>query len=506
MDIAVISGWDMMINNLWIVPIGMIVGIIVGATPGLSSSNSLALLLPMMLGMPVETALIFAISLYCGAEVGNSYPAILVNIPGTGSAAVTTFDGYPMAQQGLAAKALGISIFSSFLGGMVGGVVCLTSAPLIGKYALEISAVEMSIIILFGVAVLGQLSKGGMAKGIFAGFLGLLLATTGVDPIWGQNRATFGMLELMDGIPVIPALVGLLAFSELLITLENKQVNTDEITHNVDSLGLKGIFSGFAYTIKHWGASLYSSMIGVFVGAIPGAGASIASFIAYQQAIGFAKPEDRDSFGKGNPDGVVAAEAANNGVVGGSLIPLLTLGVPGSASMAVLMVVMAYQGLAVGPRLFVQNGDVAYALLWCQFAASIFMLVLGTACAYSFYRVAFIPQAYIVPVVSIFAIIGGYAPRLYLFDMGLVVFFGVIGYLMKKYDYPPAAMLLGLILGPLLEANLFRGLKMGFGDWTIFFTRPLAIGLWVLLIVTFLGPEIYAKYLKPLINARRAAN
>ncbi|ATW27399.1 tripartite tricarboxylate transporter permease [Candidatus Formimonas warabiya] len=488
---AIFAGLEMLLSNLWIVPIGVLVGIIIGAIPGLSSSNSLAILLPMMLGLPVETALIFGVSLYCGAEVGNSYPAILVNIPGTGSAAVTTFDGYPMAQNKQAAEAMGLSIFSSFIGGVIGGLVCLTSAPLISKVALKFSSVEMTIIILFGVAVLAQLSSGGLAKGLMAGFFGLLLSTTGVDPIWGQIRATFGSMYLMDGMPVIPALIGLLAFSELLISLEKNEAVS--LVEDSQSLGLKGIFQGFRYTIKSWVNTLRSSLIGVIVGAIPGAGASIASFISYQQTVAFAPSEEKKTFGKGNPEGVIASEAANNGVVGGSLIPLLTLGVPGSASMAVLMVVMAYQGLALGPRLFVQNGDVAYAVLWSQFAAAVFMLVIGTACAYSFYRLAYIPMTLLVPVVSVISIIGGYAPRQYIFDMGLVIIFGILGYVMKKYEYPPAAMLLGLILGPLLEANAFRGLKIGLGSPSIFFTRPLAVLLWILLIITFVGPEIKRK-------------
>ncbi|MFZ7104150.1 MAG: tripartite tricarboxylate transporter permease [Peptococcaceae bacterium] len=501
MSNAVLGGLQILFSNLWVVPIGVLVGLVVGATPGLTSSNSLAILLPLMLGLPVEMALIIMVSIYVGAECGNSYPAILINIPGTGSAAVATFDGYPMAQKGLAAQALGMSIFSSVIGGIIGGIVCITAAPLIGKFALKFSSVEMTIIILFGVAVLSQLASGGVTKGILAGFLGLLLATTGTDPIWGQFRGTFGIIYLLDGIPTIPALIGLLAFSELLINLEKESIAAPVI-NNKDNLGLKAIFEGFRQTIERKSNTLRSSLIGVLIGAIPGAGASIASFISYQQAINFAKPEEKKKFGKGNPDGVIAAEAANNGVIGGSLIPLLTLGVPGSASMAVLMVVMAYQGLAVGPRLFMQNGDIAYAVLWTQFAAAIIMLVVGVICAYLFYRVAFIRLEFLVPVVSVLAIIGGFAPRQFLFDMILVVIFGLIGYAMKKYGYPPAAMLLGIILGPLLEANLFRGIKIGLGSPAVFFTRPLAIALWLLFILSFIGPKFYSFIKKNKTNAK----
>jgi len=489
MEEVVFSGLSMMLSGIWIVPIGIFIGILVGAIPGLSAGNSLAILMPMMLGLPVELALMFAVSLYCGSEVGSSYPAILLNIPGTGSAAVAAFDGYPMARNGKAAQAMGISIFSSFAGGMLSGIVCITTAPLISRIALKLSAVEMTIVILFGVAVLGQLASGGLARGLIAGFFGLLVATTGLDPIWGQPRATFESMYLLDGVPIIPALVGLLAFSELLSILE-KEGAFENTAAGVGAIGFSGIFSGFRIVLRRWGNLLRSSMIGTGIGAVPGAGAAIASFISYQQAITFAPEQQKATFGKGNPDGIIAAEASNNGVVGGSLIPLITLGVPGSSTAAVLMVIMAFQGLAVGPRLLVQNGDVVYAMLWTQFSAAVFMLLIGTICAYGIHRLAYVPTSLMVPVVSVFALVGGFAARQYWFDMLLVVLFGVLGYIMKKYKYPPPAMLLGIILGPLLEGNLLRGLKMGLGSPEIFFSRPEALILWGLFLLTFLMPPL----------------
>ena len=496
MSHAIYEGFQILLANLWVVPVATFIGIMVGAMPGLNSSNSLAIMLPMLMAMPVEIALIFTVSLYCGAEVGGSYPAILVNIPGTGSAAVTAFDGYQMNKNKKGAEALGISIFASFWGGVISGLISLTCAPLISKVALKVSSVEMAIIVFFGVAVLAQLSFGGPAKGMLVGLFGLLLATTGVDPIWGHVRATFGSMYLMDGIPTVPAMIGLLAFSEILTTLENPE-GAEPARQNQAKGGLKGIFWGFAHTMKRWGVTLRSSLIGTIVGAIPGAGASIASFIAYQQAIVYAPENEKKSFGKGNPDGVVASEAANNGVGGGSLIPLLTLGVPGSASMAVLMVVMAYQGLAVGPRLFTQNGSIAYAALWSQFAAAVFMLIIGTAFAWSIYRIAYVPQNLLLPIISVVCLIGGFAPRRYTFDMALVIVFGIVGYIMKKYGYPPVALLLGLVLGPLLEANIFRGLKIGLGSPLVFFTRPAALVLWSILILTFIGPVLLRNLKQP---------
>jgi len=487
-ELAMMDGLKLFIENAWIVPIGVLLGMLVGATPGLTSSNSLAILLPVVLSFRPDLGLIFMVSIYAGAEMGNSFPAVLLNIPGTASSAVTTFDGYPMMQKGEAARALGICIMASTIGAVMGGIVSITAAPLIAKIALKFSPVEMFIIILFGIAVIGQISASGLAKGLCAGFFGLLLATTGTDPMWGQFRGTFGITYLIDGLPVIPVLIGLLAFSEMLLILERGESLSRSMKQV--SVGFEGIVTGFKDVFRRPIEWLRSGFIGIFIGAIPGAGASIASFVAYQQAVSFASPEAKKNFGKGAPEGLIAADTSNNSMVGGSLVPLLTLGIPGSGSMAVLMVVMGYHGLTIGPRFFALNGDIAYAVLWSQFAAAFMVLIIGTVLAYFAYRVAYISLNVIVPIVAIFALIGGFAPNQCVFDMGLVVIFGLIGYIMKKYNYPPIAMLLGVILGELFEGNFFRSLKMSLGSPTVFFDRPLALILWALLILTLVGPYI----------------
>ncbi|MEL7565907.1 MAG: tripartite tricarboxylate transporter permease [Dehalobacterium sp.] len=490
----ILEGLNILLSNIWIVPIGVALGMVIGAIPGLTSSNSLAIMLPILFALPPETGLVFMVSIYGGAEVGNSFPAILLNIPGTPGAAVTTIEGYPMAKNGQASRALGISIMASTLGAIFGAIFSITSAPVLAKVALKFSSVEICIIVLFGIMVIAQMSSGGIYKALFAGFFGLLLATTGTDPIFGQVRGTFGSLYLMDELPVVPALVGLLALSELFIVIENNHENEQQLNVGQNIVGIKGILSGFKDVIKRPVEWIRASLIGLIIGAIPGAGGSVASFVSYQQSASFAPPKIREQFGKGRPEGLIAAEASNNAVVGGSLIPLLTLGLPGSGSMAVLMVVMGYHGLYLGPRLFSLNGDIAYAVLWSQFMAAFMMILIGTVLAYVSYRVAFININVIVPIVAIFALIGGFAPRQFVFDMVLVIIFGVLGYFMKKYKYPPIAMLLGIILGPLFEANLFRGLKMGLGSPLIFFNRPLSILLWVLLIFTMVAPVIIRHY------------
>ena len=483
MDHVIIQGLGLCLDNVWFVPFGVFLGMILGAAPGISSTNSLVILLPFILGFRPETGLILGISVYAGAEMGNSFPAVLLNIPGTPAASVTCFDGYPLMLLGQASKALGICIIASMLGAICGGLTSITAAPLIAKFALKFSAPELCIVILFGICVIGTISPGGVIKGLMAGLFGLLLAVTGTDPMWGQLRGTFGCKYLIDGFPVIPACVGLLAFSELLVLVEKLSDKTPRKAQA--NVGLQGILMGFWECLKRpveWGRS---SVIGIIVGAIPGAGTSIANFISYQQAKSFASPERRKLFGKGAPEGLIAADAANNAAVGGSLVPLFTLGIPGTASAAVLMAVMGYHGLALGPLLFEMNGDIVYSVLWSQFTAAFFLLIVGVLLSYFSYNVVRVEVGIVVPVVCILCLVGGFATNQYVFDIGIVVVFGFLGYVMNKHGYPPVSLLLGIMLGPLFEANFFRGLKMGFGSPLVFFNRPLAIILWILLILTF---------------------
>jgi putative tricarboxylic transport membrane protein len=398
-----------------------------------------------------------------------------------------------MMRKGEAARALGISIMASTIGAFIGGLVSITSAPMIAKVALRFSPVEICIVVIFGLAIIGQVSSGGLAKGLLAGFFGLLLATTGTDPIWGTFRQTFGITYLIDGLPLIPVLIGLLALSELFIIIQ-KEASETRITEQIH-VGFQGILKGFKDVLIRPVIIFVSGVIGLFVGAVPGAGSSIASFVSYQQAASFSKPEDKAQFGKGSPAGLMSADVANNSMVGGSLIPLLTLGIPGSSSMAVLMVVMGYHGLALGPRLFTLNGNIAYAVLWSQFAASVGILVIGTLLANFAYRVAYIRVGIIIPVVAILCIIGSFAANGYTFDIAVALCFGVLGYLMKRCNYPPVATLLGIILGPIFEGSFFRALKLGLGSPAIFFSRPLANILWALLIISFFIPPL-VRYVK----------
>ena len=494
---AFYDGLVLMLSQVWLVPIGVCLGIFVGAMPGLTSSNSLAILLPVMIAMEPHQGLILGVSIYAGAEMGNSFPAITLRIPGTAASAVTAIEGYPMMRAGRGAYALGICILASTIGALIGGIASLGAAPLIALAALQFSPVEITVVILFGIAVIAMISQGGMKKGLMAGFLGLLLATVGTDPVYGQFRGTMGLVGLFDGITVIAVLVGLLGFSEAITYVEKiGEREPTEAAGSADTLNFKGMMEGFVEVIRRPFEWLRASVIGVILGAVPGAGASVSAFIAYQQSMSFASGERRKLFGKGSPEGLMAADTANNAMVGGSLVPLLTLGIPGSASMAVLLVVMGYHGLSVGPTLFEREGEIAYAVLWSQFVAAFFVLVLGTLLAYVAFYAARVQVAVIVPIVSIFCMIGGFAKTGALFDIGVMLFFGVLGYFMKKHNYPTIALLLGLILGGLFEAGFFRGLLMGFNSPLIFFQRPIAQVLWVIMIVTLAGPPL-VRWLRP---------
>ncbi|ESR26616.1 tripartite tricarboxylate transporter permease [Lutibaculum baratangense] len=493
-----IQGLLLLLPAAWAVPAGLMAGMFIGAIPGLSGSGMLAVLLPVLVTLPPEIGLIFSISLYAGGEVGNSYPSIILNMPGDASGAITATEGHPLMLRGQGGQALGMAVTASMFGAMLAGVATLSATPMLAQVALKFSSVEICIIVLFGITAIAQISGGGLLKGLLFGFLGLLIATTGTDPMWGSFRGTFDIVYLYDGIPVIPVLIGLLAFSEVLLAME-AGVENPKVDRSI-RITLASLWEGFVTTIKLPFVVLRSAITGILVGVVPGAGTTIASFLSYQQAISLAPPEERKEFGKGSKRGLVATDCANNACVGGTLVPLLTLGIPGSSAGAVMLVIMAYHNLEVGPRLFARHGDIAYAVLWSQFLAATLMFVIGSVIAWFAYRLALIPVKVLIPVVAVFCLIGSFATNQYVFDMGIMLLFAVIGYVAKKQGYSVVALLLGVILGSVFEAHLNRGLRMGFGSPEIFFTRPLALFLWALLLAMLFGPLIWNQ-----VKKRRAA-
>jgi len=456
---------------LFSITAGTIVGIIVGAMPGLTATMAVALLIPVTFGMPPLVGLALMGGVYSGGMYGGAISSILLSTPGTPAAAATAFDGYPMTKQGKGGTALTVATWASFWGGIFSTVALLLMAPALAKFSLRFGPPEYFVLAIMGLSSIVTLTKGSMVKGLMSGFLGLVLATIGMDPISGYMRFTFNVVDLYDGIPFMPALIGLFSVSQILdLTAETHIV--EDLSDTIASIKRSKLPKGLGPTITK------GSIIGTIVGMLPGAGATIAAFISYN----FAKQssKDSDTFGKGNPKGVAASESANNGCVGGSLIPLLTLGIPGNSVAAALMGGLLIQGLIPGPELFSKYGAMTYGFILSLFLANIIFLVLGLYLAPYFAKVTSTPNALLIPGIAILSVIGSYAINNNMFDVWLMIGFGICGYFLEKGGFSTGALVLGLILGPIAELGFGQSLIMAAGSPMIFFERPLCILLWVI--------------------------
>ena len=407
----------------WVIIPTIFLGLIVGGIPGFSAANTIIILMPLTLAMTLQTGLIFMVTLYCSSRMGAGIPAILVNIPGTAGAAATPLDGYPMAKQGKGQQALAISFVSSSIGGLLTTIIALATMPILARVGFYMHSVEMIVVMLFGISLIASIASKDMLKGLIAGFLGLMIGSIGTDVVYATPRATFGFLELYDGVPLIPALVGLFAVSEAFIIIEKKVIvarGGEVASGNWDST-----FEGVRMALSRWWHIIWTSIIGLVIGVIPGAGASIASFVAYQQSRSFSKTPEL--YGTGHPEGLIAPESANNGVTSGTLVPLLVLGIPGGATAAIMLVVMQFHGVSFGPSLFENQPKVGYGMFMAMAVA--YFLMLFTILPLSRYmsRVTTIPTIYLAPMIISFTLVGGFVPREYMFDMYLALGFGVLG-------------------------------------------------------------------------------
>lgn len=465
---------------LWLVA-GLCLGFLVGVLPGLSTSNTAALLLPFAIGLPTESSLILIVSIYAGAQFGGAVPAILVNVPGEAGAAVTALDGYQFTKRGEPALAIGIARMAAAIGGVVGGVVVLVLLGPLGQFALTFGARELFVVILLGFLVASSLMGESVRKGLLVGLLGLLLATVGGGPVTGQERFTFGVLELYEGISFIPALVGLFAVSEMLILVARHRGNGTELDVPTNSLRqeLREAIRGARETLRHKKVVGQSNALGVVLGLIPGIGTTIASFVSYSFAKRRSKTPER--FGKGTPEGVIAAEACDSSAVGATMVPTLTLGIPGSATMAVVLASLYLQGIQPGPQVLISHGAEAYAAILALIVASILIMPLGVLLASPLAMVTKVPAKYLVPCVLLACFAGAFAVRYSLFDVGVAILFGVLGLVLRLNGYPVIPMVLGLVLGPLAEENLLRSLELGNNSIGYFFGSTTAIVLWLLL-------------------------
>ena len=487
----VLSGFASLAEFWWLIPLGVTIGVFIGSIPGFNATNTLIILLPFTLGMRSEGALAFMASVYGASEVGGAIPAILFNVPGTGGAAATCLDGYPMGQKGLAQEALVIAFLSSCIAGIVTPIITILAFPSLRWVVFYFGTVENFIIILFGIALIAQITGKNPVKGYIAGFLGLLLGAIGYDHVYSVPRATFGILQLFDGMPRVPVIVGLFALSEALVMSE-KITNDEKILYSKLESSWGKTWNGVKLTFKHTFTLIHSTIVGFIVGIIPGVGASIASFVAYQQTYAVAK--DKETFGQGNPKGVIASEAANNSITCGALIPTLTLGIPGSSTASIMLIILLAHGVPIGPRLFQTDPSLAYSVVIALFLAHFLLLFIGMPLTKLMAKGVNIPVEVLIPTIISFVLMGAFVERRFLFDVSLALFFAVVGYIMKKTGYPVHCLLLGVILGPPAEQYFLRGIQLGRGDLAIFFSKPLGNVLWILLLVSVVGPVLYGKF------------
>ena len=429
----------------WIIWPAILLGIVVGVLPGFSPQNTLIMLLPLTLALPVEQAFAFMVSLYCANHLAGGIPAILVKIPGSGGAAATTLDGYPMTQKGQAQQALVLCFTASVFGGLITTLATIGLLPWLSKVGLYLRSVEMVVVMLFGLTLIAVVAAKDVLKGLIAGLFGLLIGVIGTDNVYNSPRATFGFLELYDGVPLVPALIGLFTISEALVMIESKMIVSREGRARAARTQWADTLEGLRLSVVNWWHIVWTSFIGLFIGIVPGAGASIAAFVAYQQSRMWSKTPER--YGTGHPQGVIAPEAANNGVTSGTLVPTLALGVPGGSTAAVMMIVLQYHGMVMGPRLFSSNPEVAYGVFVSMAVAYIFMIFTILPLARYVSRIVLIETTYLAPIIVLVTIVAAFGERQYVFDMGLALVFGVIGYIAHKTQYHVTAILIGVILG-----------------------------------------------------------
>ena len=470
-------------NNLLVMVGGVVFGIICGAIPGFSAAMAVVVVLPLTFSMQPLTAMVLLCSIYVSAVYGGSITAILINTPGTANSAATAFDGYPMTQKGQANKALGISIGGSCVGGLISYFCMLIFMYPIANFAVKFGSAEMFVLAVFGLTIIGGIAEGGFAKAILAGAFGLLISTVGVSPS-GSMRGYFHTMWLMDGLPTVPTIIGFFAIVEMFNML-NKNFIVEGTTVK---RSVKEIAKGSVIPFKHPVNTLRSALIGTFIGAVPAAGGTIASFMAYNQAKQTSK--NPENFGKGEENGILASETSNNASTGGALMTMFALGIPGSSTTAIMMSALMIQGLTPGPQLVMNQMPLVYAIIIALFVSQLVMYLAGVLASYSLSGVLNISTKVLVPVITVLCLMGAFAIRKSIFDMVLVILFGIIAYFMKKHGYPTIATVLGIILGPIADTNLIRTNMRFRGNFSVLFTRPICIGLWVLTIIGVIVPII----------------
>lgn len=471
--------------NLLLAFLGALVGTLIGVLPGIGPITGVAILLPLTfaLGLTPASSLILLAGIYYGAMYGGSTTSILLNVPGETASVVTTLDGYQMARQGRAGSALAVAAVGSFFAGTISVVGLMLFAPLLSQLAIKFGPAEYFVLMVFALSLISALAGENVFKALIAGVFGLMLGTVGLDPSSGIERFTFGQLKLTDGIDFLVVAIGLFAVSEVIAMLEDGEAKAIKL----ERAGRVWL-TAKEFVFSFW-SIIRGSFIGFFIGTLPGAGASIASFVSYTFE---KKISDRDkTFGKGDIRGVAGPESANNAASGGALIPLLTLGVPGSGTTAVLLGGLISMNVTPGPLLFEQRPEIVWALIASMYIGNVMLLVLNLPLVSIFVKLLTVPRYILVPSVVVLSYIGVYAVNNSPFDILLMTAFGVVGYVMRRLDFPLAPVILGLVLGSLMESNLRRALTLSDGDWSAFVSSPITIVLWVVALVVLIAPLMF---------------
>jgi len=474
-------------TNFMLILLGMTLGVFFGALPGISSSMGIVLMIPFTYYMGIIPSIILLVALYAGSAYGGSITAILFNTPGTAESVATTFDGYPMAQQGKAGKALGLAMSGSAFGGIFSVLVMLLLAPLLSKIALKIQSAEYFALTLLGIACISSVGSKNLSKALVTGLIGILIALVGMDPMTGVSRLTFGQINFLNGIEYIPIMIGSFAMAEVFKQVINRKGKKEETKDagnvSLESIKLKDLIQYRVTIIK-------SAIIGTAVGILPGTGGSIASIVSYGEAARSSK--DKSRFGQGAEEGVLAPETANNAAGGGAMIPTLVLGIPGSPTTAIILAALVLQGLQPGPQLMTEQPLLLYCIFFSMLIASIVVFFSGRYAVKIFAAVLKLPYGLIAPMIVMFSIIGAYARSNDMFQIWVMLAFGVFGYFMKKYQFSAASLILGIVLGNMMEESFRRQLLLSNGSYASFFQRPIALMIFIAVAFVLFFPIVSA--------------
>lgn len=482
--------------TLLITNLGVAAGIIIGAIPGLNTVFAIAVLLPITFSMGSVDGMLLLLGAYCGSTFGGSITAILFNTPGTAGNAATVLDGYPLSLKGRSGDALKISLVSSSIGGIVSAATLLFLAPIVSKFTLYFGAPELFALCIFGMATVVGVSNKKILKGLIMAIIGLLVSTVGMDSIEGSARFVFGSSNLLGGIKPVVLLLGVYALTELLCQSTSYYQNQDG---NVSSTKVSKASIKIIDILKHYKIIIKSCLTGIIIGAIPGTGGGIASWMSYDSAKRNSKHQEE--FGNGSVEGLIAAECSNNAVTGATLIPLLTIGIPGDAAVAILLGALTMQNIIPGKALFESGSIWVYAIMGGLILVNIFMFIQGNWFNKVCVNVCKIPKIIMIPCVSICCVIGAFAISNTIFDSFLVLFTAAFGFIARKFDFPIPPLAISVILGELLESNYRRSLILSDGSYSIFFTRPIC-----LVILILAGLSIFLPYIKKIKIKRIVSN